>query len=36
MIDFRLLFGWSAVLFLNGVIWIALSAVIASILEVLI
>ena len=36
MIDFRMLLSWSAVLFLNGVIWIALSAAIASILEVLI
>jgi hypothetical protein len=36
MIDFRLLFGWCGVLFLNGVIWIALSAAVAAILEVLI
>jgi hypothetical protein len=34
--DFRLLFGWSAVLLLNGVIWIALTAAVAAILEVLI
>jgi hypothetical protein len=36
MIDFRLLFSWCGVLLVNGAIWIALSAAIAALLEVLI